>query len=334
MNICYITSDIYAAFAGISLVSLYENNKHINELNVYVISDGLSEINQRNFVIVAKEFKRYIEFIKVDSLLDYLKKEYGIRSYNGSSIVYARIFLDMIMPDNVDKILYIDSDTIITGSLSPLEEIMMGNAVMCMAENFMFEVNANLLKRNEREIFNKSGKNFNDGVIWFSLANWKKNNIRSLVDDKMKKGEEFSFAEQSIINCAIPHELIISLKPKYNSILNLTSKVELKELIDVLSRVCDRKDLIESEINPVIIHYLGDTGRPWFKECTSREKDKFDYYKSISPWKNLQDISYYKSARYKNSSLVNKIKLRIIISLYHSHLVFWYKHCFRKIGKW
>ncbi len=334
MNICFITSDMYAMYAGVALTSIYENNNDLSEIDVYIISDCLSSDVKEKLESVAHRYNRAVHFIIIDSFLKELERLYGLKSYNGSSIVYTRIFLDVLLPENIHNILYFDSDVIINGSLSLLENLDMTNYVMGMVENYSFEINPDALWENERVVCCKTGKNYNDGVIYFNLDNWRNQNIHELIDKKLKSGEQFCFAEQSIINCTIPHHLIISLPPKYNGILHLWSKNEIDDLIKYFSPVCSRELLLESENNPIVIHYLGRSGRPWFKECTSRRKSDYDKYKGLSPWANTMDESYFRSNAFKEKPLIDRIKTRLIILFYHSKLLYLYKKTFGKIGLW
>ena len=46
MNVMYASDDNYAWLMGISMISLFENNKESTEINVYLFSDGLTEGNK------------------------------------------------------------------------------------------------------------------------------------------------------------------------------------------------------------------------------------------------------------------------------------------------
>lgn len=47
MNIVYSSSDSYAEIAGVSIVSLFENNKDIKEMVIYIIDNGISDSNKK-----------------------------------------------------------------------------------------------------------------------------------------------------------------------------------------------------------------------------------------------------------------------------------------------
>ena len=60
MNIVYSSSDSYAELCGISIVSLFENNKSCDEINVYVIDNGISNQNKEKLLSTAKHYSRNI----------------------------------------------------------------------------------------------------------------------------------------------------------------------------------------------------------------------------------------------------------------------------------
>ena len=47
MNIVYSADDNYARHAGISIMSLLDNNKISDIINIYIIDNGISEENRK-----------------------------------------------------------------------------------------------------------------------------------------------------------------------------------------------------------------------------------------------------------------------------------------------
>ena len=67
MNIVYSSSDSYAEICGVSVVSLFENNKDADNICVFIIDNGISKDNKSRFIATAKKYGRTIEFVnKVD----------------------------------------------------------------------------------------------------------------------------------------------------------------------------------------------------------------------------------------------------------------------------
>lgn len=67
--VVYISSDSYVKQTGTSIYSLLENNVHIKNLDIYVISTGISQRNKERLRSVAAGFQRKIEVIDGEGLI-------------------------------------------------------------------------------------------------------------------------------------------------------------------------------------------------------------------------------------------------------------------------
>ena len=58
MNILYTANDPFAAKVAAGICSIFENNKHVKELTVYILTDHMNTENKKNFQKLEKEYKR------------------------------------------------------------------------------------------------------------------------------------------------------------------------------------------------------------------------------------------------------------------------------------
>ena len=63
LDILYLTDNNYATFAGVSITSLFMNNKNIDKITVYLIDDNISDENKKLFCQLAHDFNREIIFL-------------------------------------------------------------------------------------------------------------------------------------------------------------------------------------------------------------------------------------------------------------------------------
>lgn len=330
MYISYTTSNMYAPYAGISLTSLFENNKEIQELETYILVDDISIDNTDKFLELGKIYGRKIEFIYVNELTEKLAKAYNIKEFNGSSIIYARMFPHLVFPENIDKILCIDSDTIIIGKLNGICDINMNGFAIAMAENPELEYDPHMLSNDEYKVFQKYKKYYNEGITLYNLIEYKKYDIASYICSEIEKNNSHKFANQSVIYCGVPHKYIKSLSLKYNSFFHLYSRYEINENIQKYSTVYNEKDIRDAIEDPVILHYKGYNSRPWFKESISSKKDEYLKYKNISPWRNIKQQSYFKSTQFVEKSIRNKIKDGITTLSYQTYFYYLLKKLLKK----
>ena len=63
LNVLYLTDNNYAPFAGVSVTSLFINNKNIDNIVVYIIDDNISGDNKEKFNLLARKYNREIIFL-------------------------------------------------------------------------------------------------------------------------------------------------------------------------------------------------------------------------------------------------------------------------------
>lgn len=333
LYISYITSDAYSPYCGISLTSLFENNKEMEDLEVFIVTYDLKDDNKKKFDILAEKYNRKLTFIDAMPVIDDLKVKYKIKDFSGTSIGYTRIFPHKLYPEYVNKILYIDSDTIIISSLAGVEEFDLCGCPFAMAENLSFEIMPELLRDNEKIAFYNKGKNYNSGVIICDIQKYLEAGIEGILIEELKKGETYAYAEQSIINCAVPFKFIKSLPLKYNYSLHRFSKYEIFDVIQYYGKIYSIEDMMDAEKEPIIIHYIGDRSRPWYRQAVTRRKKEYLDYKHISPWCAMESKSIFETKYFRDLPVVNKIVQIITIPLFNSRILYMY-HRYRDRKKY
>lgn len=132
VHIAYATDDNFAKVAGISLLSLLENNVHISSLEIHFFDDGISESNKEKLRLIAGKYKRQISFYDVGAKLNQLAEE-GVAGYgctfNKGMTAYSRLFAADILPTSINRILYLDCDTMVNGGIEDLYSIDLGGYV-------------------------------------------------------------------------------------------------------------------------------------------------------------------------------------------------------------
>ena len=56
--IVYASDDNFAEILGISVISLFENNKDMQEIIVYILDSGISIVNKEKIESIFKEYNR------------------------------------------------------------------------------------------------------------------------------------------------------------------------------------------------------------------------------------------------------------------------------------
>ena len=118
MDILYSSSDSYASLTGISILSLLENNKACEEINIYIMNNAISVENKNRLSEVVHRYGRKLFFVPMPDMKELTGQEIDTRRWNIST--FGRLYMERVLPKNIHKVLNIDCDTIIEESLEPL----------------------------------------------------------------------------------------------------------------------------------------------------------------------------------------------------------------------
>lgn len=276
LNVSYACNDGYIMQTGISLISLFENNRHFDEITLYMISCGISQDNLNIIESICNQYDRKVKVINFKDIA------YDLNiSAIGRHIetIYAKIFFERI--ENVDRIIYIDSDTIVTGKLDGMWQADLTDSYMGMVETFTG-------RREKPKLGIPSDSPFyNDGMAIVNVSYCREH----LLIEKCKKVIEQYYGNPPVLSEGVLNKVclghIFTLSPRYNMMAGLYQMIgrDVKYTADRVNYSLD--ELLDSYQNPVIIHFLaGFYNRPWTKHCTHPLRGEFIKYKMISPWKD------------------------------------------------
>ena len=119
INVICATDNDFAPYCGVMLTSLFENNRK-SKLSVFVLVDeSFSSRNQRKYLQLGTKYRQALHIVKVDSKQT---ADFPINQsfYHISQPTYYRILAARLLPSEVSKVLYLDCDIIVAGSLEPL----------------------------------------------------------------------------------------------------------------------------------------------------------------------------------------------------------------------
>ena len=267
MNVAYSCDEMYIPHTGISILSLLENNKHFEEITFYFIAKDVTQNSIDKLAELVTSYNREFKTVSFYDLCADLKINTLGRHIE---TVYVKLFFQRL--EGIDKILYIDSDTIINGSLSSFWEIEMGENLIAGVETYTGVKGDLGLNIEDRLI--------NDGVALINLKEFRKQNIeKKFIECIASYNGNPPVLSEGVINKVCKGKLKI-IHPKYNLMSGLISMKSTKNFN--LDSYYSKQIIDEAISNPVIIHYLAAFyNRPWDINCTHPMKEKYLYYKSI-----------------------------------------------------
>lgn len=288
MNICFATDDNYVKTTAIAIMTVLLTNKD-EEISFYILSQSLTEENKEilKTTVLRYSSKSHIQFcILTSSIIDKfsstIKKEDHV-----SLAAYLRLFIPSLIPDNVQKILYLDGDIICVDSLRPLYETDLKDYSIAA----IYDDITNKLETFVRLKYEKKNGYFNSGVMLLNLNYWRLNKIQEKVLDFMLKNKEICvWHDQDALN------KILNGTVKFTSIkYNVLERLFENENNYPTSFDTEIKEAVE---NPVIIHFATNK-KPWVYESKCPFTEVW-----LKLYKHLFDKKCSLSHLYKGKTLI------------------------------
>lgn len=266
LNIAFASDDNYASLLAISMISLLENNKKdFEKINIFILDDGISEKNKTKLIRISKNYSCDVSFIKTKKLDSMNINILGIeKKLTGTSLTtYARLFIPTLIPTDIDKILYLDCDSLIVDSFKKLWEEDLTNhycaGVTCTLNETLLDYFG----------FKPEDNYINAGVLLINLKKWREANVEEKFIEFLAKNQgKFYFHDQGAINEVFKNEIKI-IEPKYNLQFYFQFyDYDMARKFEGITHEYYNKEIVdESRENPVFLHFCGsEYDRPWNNE--------------------------------------------------------------------
>lgn len=270
MNILLAINKNYIGQLKVLLYSILQSNKE-EKFEIFIMHRTLSEVDKEDITNCSSNEKCKISFIKIED--EYLKnlpvyqKRYPLE-------IYFRIFAAKYLPQNMDKILYLDADTLV---INPLKNLY----------NMDFEGNYFIATTHVSKIFKKindirldmekENKYINTGVMLMNLEMLRKIDMEKEIEQFCKKNSlKLILPDQDIISSLFGDRIKLVDPLLYNFGEREWDKYNAKNLKNKIGLKWIRK-------NTVIIHYYGKN-KPWNEKYIG--KLNLFYEKIIKKMKN------------------------------------------------
>lgn len=258
--------DNYVQHAAVMLMSLSRNNLNYS-FDIYILSLNVCNDAKEKIQSLFFESNLDIHFIDIE---ESLLKTFPISKTDYLSIAtYLRLYLPIVLPKTVDKILYLDSDIIINSCISDLFNIDIAEytAAACLDVD---------QENCDRLLYPKSLGYFNAGVFMFNIKQMRSLNfINSALDFASMPPIELKYHDQDVLNYILKGK-IKTLHHKWNMLECYyidESKINLFE------------DVKEGLENTKIIHF-SSAFKPWNFGCRHPRRQEYYKYLDMIPWGN------------------------------------------------
>lgn len=306
VDICYYSSDFYAPYTGISMFSLCKNNRDL-AFRLNVIDTGISEENKKKMRSVAEQFDKELVFHDYKVLEAFIRDELKLPICSGSYATYIKVFPDRIFTES-DRILFVDGDTIINGSIRGLLETDLTDYVFAAVKVPLInevrvykENNPDNIRLEYAKKFLESGY-YNIGIFYCNLIRWREEDFgtkilatREAHLPRMTQAHDVPIDEM-MMNLAVlenpEKHYARELPAVYNSTNHNIPHYRAKKSA-LMCGYINEQDFERAYYHPVIIHYC--IFKPWNVDCFTRYKNLVRRYKRQSPWPDAFEEKLYKT---------------------------------------
>lgn len=302
LNILYQFDDKYAPYAGISIYSLFENNKEIKHLNVYCATMNVSEDNLDKLTKTAEHYNRIITFLPTEHVVKQIT-DLSVGSWNGSLATWIKMFIIEDLIRQIDNILYIDSDTLVLGSLNELCDFNFNEkSVACVVDSLSFE-------QSKRLHLDKNQTYYNAGVIYFNLLYFREhtNFYENMIKHLKNNITRYTINDQDLLNDYFQNN-IIKLSPEYN--FQGTHFMYSDEIYFKVYKKYDYYkplEITKARNNIRILHFFRQLGNyPWEEGNCHPLTGLYEEWKKKTLWSNLKNLKTHRTLIFKIEHLLFK----------------------------
>jgi lipopolysaccharide biosynthesis glycosyltransferase len=238
------------------ITSVFLNNPNRR----FVVHSIISGISQQEIDRISFFCKKYNSEFRTYSI-DFNQTNKFVLTNKWTPAVYYRLYFPSLVDQDIDRLLYLDTDIIVLNDLWTLfESDLCGKPVGAVYDNYV---------QNQEDIgIYGEGNYFNSGVLLIDLKLWREQEIsEKAIVFLGKYPEKIKFVDQDALNAVLVNNWC-SLDWKYNVIYSrLPQGVGIKELEKFIQ-------------DKVIIHFT--LQRPWFKLCKNRLRFLYRKYLLLS----------------------------------------------------
>lgn len=279
MNIAIAINEAYIPYAYVMLTSLFENHPD-RKITVYIMYGEIPDESLMIFGELEEKYGQSICAIQVplDALPDFLPS-----TQMWTREVYFRLMLQDLLPESVERILYLDTDIVITGRLDDYYDIDLGNAFLAVNPD-MSVLRCGLVQKQE-QLFEKhimAGDfcYFNAGVMLINLKLMRQHyNFAGFMEEFLVRKDLIYVQEQDLLNDLFSGRILYVPEERYD----LFAKVAYNE----------GKGYAWVKEHTSIVHYAGS--KPWTGDAARYDTELIWWeYARLTPfYQELMEATFF-----------------------------------------
>lgn len=184
---------------------------------------------------------------------------------------YTRLWISEFFPAEADRVLYLDADIVVLGSIAPLWHADLAGALMGAIDIPGSDRGVTLLNMRPEDGY------FNAGVLVIDLAQWRATRAEEQVIAYIRENPERVFYDQDALNACL-HSRTKRLDYKWNVIRPFFHEPPTLPLQrSELEKICQEAQ---------ILHFNGGS-KPWSYFCDHPRRGEYQKYLRMTEWRDF-----------------------------------------------
>lgn len=273
INVVAAADEGFAVGLAALVASVVEHRPSGPPLALYLFDSGLSPQSRMRLSTAFSSHEVSIFWRTLDKSL---LIRCGISRPRRRVASYAPLVLDVLLPQQIDRVLFLDADTLILSDLTPLWETPLAGKLLGAVQDTMIH-----RLRNDYLPYEFSSAAcmpvFNSGVMLVDLAKWRQEAVCTRTRYVAKRfGDRSWSVDQQVLNFV--------LAGRWHPLSLLWNR--MTHMLDIPSYRCTPFGRVEFELalqSPRIIHFAGKQ-KPWLVGCRDDRLPEFFRQIDRTPW--------------------------------------------------
>lgn len=292
---CNIDSN-FTIHCGVLLISLFENNFN-QDFHIHIIAPMLPKEDQEELRKITYQYNNNISFYFPP--LELLHSFRIIGSTKRITLVtYYRCIIERILPESLNKVLYLDCDIIILDSILDFWNTDIDKYAIACVEDAACD-NSDFYTYLH---YSKEYSYFNAGVLLINLEYWRNHDMsKQCIEYFNKYPERIRINDQDLLNAILyKDKLLIPLK------WNMQDGFYRNQMKKKVANLKEWKKII---LKPAILHYT--IKKPWNYDSFHPLNGEYFRYLKLTVWKDRHPLKSYKAKIKRMFKLIPyKLKIR------------------------
>ena len=266
IQLAFTAEGTWARHASAMLHSALSRTSDVR-FNCYVMyADGARPDGLEHVDTVARQFGASLQRLPIP--LAWLE---GFPTKHFHRAAWYRILLPRLLPE-VQRVLYLDADIIVTDDLRPLWETDLGGALFAAATNPLYPFMPDWPKETLGVLDPR--RYINSGVLLLDLRAMRDENVIDAMLAYARSHPENTCPEQDALS-ALYHDRLKLLHPRWN-VQNTLFDLRPEQLPFSI------EDIRAAKQNPAVIHFIAF--KPWEYVCAHPLRDLYHEHLAATPW--------------------------------------------------